>query len=203
MSDLRIIGGKARGRRIRSVPGDTTRPITDKVRQALFNIIGPDIQGASFLDLFSGTGSVGIEALSRGAAYVQLNELSWQPVSIIRDNLKSTGLEAGNLVTQGDAFTLLDRPASQPFDYIYIAPPQYKEMWSKALLLVDRQPAWLSEDGWTIVQIHPIEYQPVGEKLPLQHLVEFDQRHYGSTILVFYRMLEVDDMESENQGEIS
>ena len=192
MSDLRIIGGKARGRRIRSVPGDTTRPITDKVRQALFNIIGPDIQGASFLDLFAGTGSVGIEALSRGAAYVQLNELNRQPMAIIRENLKSTGLEPGSLVTHGDAFILLERPASQPFDYIYIAPPQYKKMWSRALLLLDRQPGWLSEDGWVIVQIHPIEYQSIGENLPLLQLVEFDQRHYGSTILVFYRKLEVE-----------
>jgi 16S rRNA (guanine(966)-N(2))-methyltransferase RsmD len=72
VSELRIIGGKARGRKIRSVPGETTRPITDKVREALFNIIGSDIQGAFFLDLFAGTGSVGIEAISRGAEYVVL-----------------------------------------------------------------------------------------------------------------------------------
>jgi 16S rRNA (guanine966-N2)-methyltransferase len=112
-------------------------------------------------------------------------------MAIIRENLKSTGLELGSLVTHGDAFTLLERPASQPFDYIYIAPPQYKEMWSRALLLIDKQPGWLSEDGWVIVQIHPIEYQSIGEKLPLRQLVEFDQRQYGSTILVFYRKLEV------------
>jgi 16S rRNA (guanine(966)-N(2))-methyltransferase RsmD len=187
MSDLRIIGGKARGRRIRSVPGETTRPITDKVRQALFNIIGPDIVGASFLDLFAGTGSVGIEALSRGAAYVQFNELNRQALTIIRENLKITNLELGAAVNQGDAFTLLNRCPNQAFDYIFIAPPQYKEMWSKALVLIDRQPDWLSEDAWLIVQIHPIEYKPVGEELPLLNLVEFDQRHYGSTVLVFYR----------------
>ncbi|NJD60092.1 MAG: 16S rRNA (guanine(966)-N(2))-methyltransferase RsmD [Anaerolineales bacterium] len=187
MSDLRIIGGKARGRRIRSVPGDTTRPITDKVRQALFNIIGPDIVGASFLDLFAGTGSVGIEALSRGAAFVQFNELNRQAYTIIRENLKITGLEQGAIVNQGDAFSLLDRAPNQSFDYIFIAPPQYKEMWSKSLVLIDRQPAWLSDDAWLIVQIHPIEYKPIGEELPLENLVEFDQRHYGSTVLVFYR----------------
>ena len=133
MSDLRIIGGKARGRRIRSVPGETTRPITDKVREALFNILGADIQGAALLDLFAGTGSVGIEALSRGAEYVCFVELNRKPIAIIKENLKSTGLEAGAVVTHADAFSLLERPINHQYDYVYIAPPQYKALWSRAL----------------------------------------------------------------------
>ena len=189
MSELRIIGGKARGRRIRSVPGDTTRPITDKVREALFNIIGPDIQGAALLDLFAGTGSVGIEALSRGAEYVCFVERSRQPLAIIRENLKSTGLEEGALVIQADAFAFLERPIHHLFDYLYIAPPQYKQMWKRALLTMDTHIEWLSEDAWVIVQIHPIEYKPIGDEMPIYNLVEFDQRHYGSTLLVFYHRL--------------
>ena len=187
MGDLRIIGGKAKGRRIHSVPGDTTRPITDKVRQALFNIIGSDIQGAALLDLFAGTGSVGIEALSRGAEFVYFVERSRQPMAIIRENLKSTDLEAGTHVVQIDAFAFLDRPSDRQFDYVYVAPPQYKKMWSKALQSLDTHMDWLSEDAWVIVQIHPIEYLPIGEELPIHNLVEFDQRHYGSTLLVFYQ----------------
>jgi 16S rRNA (guanine966-N2)-methyltransferase len=187
VSDLRIIGGKARGRRIRSVPGETTRPITDKVREALFNIIGSDIQGAALLDLFAGTGSVGIEALSRGAEYVSFVELGRKPLSIIRDNLKITGLEQGAVVTQADAFALLERRISHAFDYVYIAPPQYKGMWSRALQILDNHMDWLSEDAWVIVQIHPIEYKSIGEELKVENLVEFDQRHYGSTLLIFYR----------------
>src|SRR4030042_3872461 len=108
VSELRIIGGKARGRKIHSVPGETTRPITDKVKEALFNIIGPDIHGATLLDLFAGTGSVGIEALSRGAEYVCFVERNRQPIAIIRENLKSTGLEEGAFVTQADAFAFLE-----------------------------------------------------------------------------------------------
>ena len=188
MSDLRIIGGKARGRRIRSVPGETTRPITDKVREALFNILGPDIQGAALLDLFAGTGSVGIEALSRGAEYVCFVELNRRAITIIKENLKSTGLETGAMVTQADAFRLLERPINHRFDYVYIAPPQYKGLWSRALVSLDAHSGWLSEDAWVIVQIHPIEYKPVGEELQIKQLVEFDQRHYGSTLLVFYRI---------------
>jgi 16S rRNA (guanine966-N2)-methyltransferase len=193
VGDLRIIGGKARGRKIRSVPGDTTRPITDKVKEALFNIIGGDISGASFLDLFAGTGSVGIEALSRGAGHVLFVELNRRPAAIIKENLRSTGLESGAIVTQADAFKILEKPAPHQFDYIYIAPPQYKSMWSKALFSLDTRIDWLSPDGWIIVQIHPIEYKPAGEDLPLVNLVEFNQRQYGSTVLVFYQKMGVSD----------
>jgi 16S rRNA (guanine966-N2)-methyltransferase len=189
MGSLRIIGGKARGRRLRSVPGDTTRPITDRTKESLFNIIGGDIQGAAFLDLFGGTGSVGIEALSRGAASVRFLDRSQQAVKTIRENLESTGL--GSLDSGGraevlrmDAFSLLERPPDQRFDYVYIAPPQYKEMWKRALLKLDNRLGWLSEDGWVIVQIHPVEY----ETLALTYLQEFDQRKYGSTILAFFRL---------------
>jgi len=190
VKDLRIIGGKAGGRKIHSVPGDTTRPITDKVRQALFNIIGADIQGARLLDLFAGTGSVGIEALSRGAEYVCLVDINRRPLATIRENLKITGLEIGAEVVHADAFTFLEHPSSQQFDYIYIAPPQYKGMWAKALQLVDRYPGWLSGDAWVIVQIHPIEFQALSAEYTLHNLEEFEQRHYGSTLLVFYRKAE-------------
>ncbi|MFZ0531902.1 MAG: 16S rRNA (guanine(966)-N(2))-methyltransferase RsmD [Anaerolineales bacterium] len=190
MSELRIIGGKARGRRIRSVPGEMTRPITDKVREALFNIIGTDIQGATLLDLFAGTGSVGIEALSRGAEYVCFVERNRQPITIIRENLKITGLEEGAVVTHMDAFVVLERPINHIYDYVYIAPPQYKEIWIRALKSLDTHIEWLSEDAWVIVQIHPIEYKPISEEMPIYNLIEFDQRRYGSTLLVFYRRLQ-------------
>jgi 16S rRNA (guanine(966)-N(2))-methyltransferase RsmD len=164
-----------------------TRPITDKVREALFNIIGTDIQGATLLDLFAGTGSVGIEALSRGAEYVCFVERNRQPITIIRENLKITGLEEGAVVTHMDAFVLLERPINHIYDYVYIAPPQYKEIWIRALKSLDTHIEWLSEDAWVIVQIHPIEYKPISEEMPIYNLIEFDQRHYGSTLLVFYR----------------
>ena len=189
VNELRIIGGKARGRRIRSVPGETTRPITDKVREALFNIIGPDIEGASFLDLFAGTGSVGIEALSRGAKYVCFIDLHKQPIATIRSNLKSTNLEEGAEVIRSDAFSFLDQSHKQSFDYIYIAPPQYKKIWSKTLLRLDEHIEWISDDAWVIVQIHPVEYVAIGEYLELKRLIEFDRRHYGSTLLVFYEKI--------------
>lgn len=184
MSGLRIIGGKARGRRLRPVPGDTTRPITDRTKESLFNILGADIQGSTFLDLFAGTGSVGIEALSRGAAWVRFNDNQRQAVDTIRANLASSGLEKDAEVLRLDAFTLLERAPDRRFDYVYIAPPQYKQLWKRALLSLDSHAGWLSEDAWVVVQIHPVENEPV----ELENLVEFDRRTYGSTLLIFYEV---------------
>jgi 16S rRNA (guanine966-N2)-methyltransferase len=183
MSGLRIIAGKARGRRLRSVPGDATRPITDRVKENLFNILGADVQGSTWLDLFAGTGSVGIEALSRGADFVRFVDIQRQAIETIRSNLSQTGLQVGSEVLRLDAFQLIAGPADRGFDYIYIAPPQYKALWQRALLALDADPGWLNEDAWIIVQIHPVEDQAIS----LKKLEEFDRRKYGSTLLLFYR----------------
>ncbi len=182
MTTLRVIAGKARGLRIQTVPGDTTRPITDRVKEALFNILGPDVDGATILDLFGGTGAVSIEALSRGASFARIVELSRPAVNIIKSNLEHTGFKDQAEVLNMDAFVVLNRQADKAFDYIYVAPPQYKDMWQKAMRELDTHMGWLSQESWVIVQIHPIEY----ETLQLQNLSEFDKRDYGSTILVFY-----------------
>jgi 16S rRNA (guanine(966)-N(2))-methyltransferase RsmD len=184
MGNLRIIGGSARGIRIQSVPGDTTRPITDRVKESLFNIIGVDIVDSAFLDLFGGTGSVGIEALSRGAASVTFVDLNTKPISTIRANLLTTHLEKKAQVIQADAFRFLSTAPQKPYDYIYIAPPQYRQLWIQALNTTDQAPRLLSPDAWVIVQIHPIEL----EEVSLTNLVEFDRRKYGSTVLLFYRL---------------
>ncbi len=198
MCSLRVISGSARGRRLRSVPGDTTRPITDRTKESLFNIIGADIHGASLLDLFGGTGAVGIEALSRGAAFVRFIDLNRQAVQTIQANLEITQLKARAEVLRMDAFQYLQQPPDRRFDYIYIAPPQYKDMWLKALRLLDANPAWLEPDAWIIAQIHPVEYTP----LELAHLSEFDQRKYGSTLLVFYERKESPGTADDKPGEV-
>jgi len=183
MSGLRVIAGIAKGRKLRTVPGDLTRPITDRTKAALFNIISGDIVNASFLDLFAGTGSVGIEALSRGAMLVRFLDIQRNAIQTIKSNLKETGLYKSAEVRVQDALYLLLSKPDRNFDYIYVAPPQYKGIWEKAVIAVDQNPAWLSQDGWVVAQIYPKEYV----ELSLTHLVEFDQRKYGSTLLVFYR----------------
>jgi 16S rRNA (guanine(966)-N(2))-methyltransferase RsmD len=182
MSSPRIIAGKARGVHLKSVPGEGTRPITDRVKEALFNILGADIHQANLLDLFAGTGSVGIEALSRGASFVRLIDHNPKAIETIKTNLDHTRLAGQADVIRVDAFHYLKQSPDRAFHYIFIAPPQYKDLWLQALMGVDDNPGWLTQDSWVIVQIDPVEYKPVS----LANLVEFDQRRYGSTLLVFY-----------------
>jgi 16S rRNA (guanine966-N2)-methyltransferase len=178
---MRVISGTAKGRNLQAVPGNSTRPITDRVKEALFNIFSADIIDARFLDLFGGTGGVGIEALSRGAAHVVFIEKNRKAQETIKANLALTRLSDRAEIVRGDAFAFL-RNAPQPFHYIYIAPPQYQRLWIEALQLIDEQPGWLADDGEIVVQIHPREYEAVA----LQHFEEIEQRRYGSTLLVFY-----------------
>ena len=179
---LRVISGGAKGRILKSVPGDTTRPITDRVKESLFNIIGADVTGSNWWDLFGGTGAVGIEALSRGAAFCRFTDLNRVPIETIKINLTATRLASRAEAKRADALSLLASHPDRSFHYIYIAPPQYHEVWSQALTGLESSMGWLEEDGWAIVQIHPKEYR----RLDLSAMKEFDQRKYGSTLLIFY-----------------
>ena len=164
------------------MPGDSTRPITDRVKEALFNILRPHLAGGRMLDLFAGTGSVGIEALSRGASFVRFIENNRAAIHTVKQNLELTSLSDKAEVLQMDAFALLGRRPDFPYDYIYVAPPQYRELWERAMNGIDANPDLLVEDGWVVVQIHPREYK----SLELKTVSEFDQRKYGNTLLVFY-----------------
>jgi 16S rRNA (guanine(966)-N(2))-methyltransferase RsmD len=182
---LRVIAGRAKGRKLKSVPGDTTRPITDRVKEALFNIIAGDVLDSSWWDLFAGTGAVGIEGLSRGASFVRFSDSKRAPIETIKSNVEQCGFQSQAEIRRGDAFAFLTTAPDRRFEYIYIAPPQYHEMWAKALELVDENADWLTDDGWVIVQIDPKEYKT----LVLENLEEFEQRRYGSTLLVFYERI--------------
>ncbi len=191
----RIISGRARGCRLFSLPGDRIRPITDRAKEALFNILGDWVLGSTWLDLFAGTGSVGLEALSRGAAFVRFVDWSPQAIRLIRRNLAHCRLDDPGRydVLHMDAFALLRHPPDRTFDIIFIAPPQYHGLWKKALLALDENPAWLAADGEIIVQIHPREYEP----LSLKTFEETEQRRYGGVLLVFYARREDETEEAE------
>lgn len=178
----RVISGSARGRKLKSIPGETTRPITDRAKEALFNILAGDVVESTWWDLFAGTGAVGIEALSRGATLVRFSDLNRAPIETVKWNLEHCRFTARAEIHRGDAFTMLARQPDRQFEFIYIAPPQFKDMWSRALTTLDGNPGWLTENGWGIVQIAPKEYRA----LELTNLGEVDQRKYGSTLLVFF-----------------
>lgn len=164
------------------VRGASTRPVRDQVKEALFNILAPQVDGSEFLDLFAGTGSVGIEALSRGAARATFVEQNPTAIETIRQNLVLTELDTRAELVHSDVFEWLRGAARRGFDFAYVAPPQYSRLWSRAVSELDEASGWLSLDAWVIAQMHPKEYRT----LALTRLVEFDQRKYGRTLLVFY-----------------
>ena len=177
-----MIAGTAKGRKLEPVPGDTTRPITDRAKEALFSILQADVVDARVLDLFAGTGSVGIEALSRGAAFCQFVERDARAVATIRLNLEKTGLAGRAMVTASDVFTVLKYEPQAPFDVVYVAPPQYQGLWSAAIRALDSTGLWMQPGAIVVAQIHPREF----EELALTRLSPFDQRRYGSVMLLFY-----------------
>lgn len=178
---MRVVGGKAKGRNLKSVPGESTRPILDRVKTALFDTIRPRIADSAWLDLFAGSGSVGIEALSQGAKHCVFVDLEDAAIKIIRDNLTTCKLTEQAEVRRTDAFGYLKR-SDRVFDFVYIAPPQYKSLWVEALHMFAERPQLVSADGEIIVQIDPKEYEPQ----QLTDFVEQSQRRYGNTLLLFF-----------------
>jgi 16S rRNA (guanine(966)-N(2))-methyltransferase RsmD len=192
---MRVVGGAGRGKKLQVVPGKGTRPILDRVKTSLFDILRPRLDGMVVLDLFAGSGSVGIEALSQGAAFCTFNELVHKAVATIKKNLALAGFADRAEVRQGDAFALL-RSTDRCFDLIYVAPPQYQALWSEALKLIAERPGLLrkqvsdSNAGLVIAQIDPKEY----ENFVLGSLREIRQKQYGNTLLVFYEKADAIDI---------
>jgi 16S rRNA (guanine966-N2)-methyltransferase len=182
MAGLRVIAGTAKGRKLKRVPGEGTRPISDRAKESLFNLIGADVEGGAVLDLFAGTGSVGIEALSRGAAAATFVENERLAVETIQANLRTTGFADRARVVRSDAFIFLRNTPRAGFDYIHVAPPQYHGLWAETLRALDARPGWVNPDGIVVAQIDPREYQ----EFALEHLLLYDQRRYGTTLLCFY-----------------
>lgn len=132
---MRVIAGSARSMPLKTVPGLDTRPTTDRIKETLFNILQSDVPGCAFLDLFSGSGAIGIEALSRGAEEAVFVEKARNAAACIRENLKFTRLEDRALVMEGDCVWAVERLGSQGkiFDCIFMDPP-YRSGQEKAVL---------------------------------------------------------------------
>ncbi|MDN4066787.1 16S rRNA (guanine(966)-N(2))-methyltransferase RsmD [Paenibacillus sp. FSL R5-0407] len=122
---MRVISGSARGRTLKAVPGMGTRPTTDKVKEALFSMIGPYFDGGAVLDLFAGTGGLGIEALSRGMDKAVFVDLEYKSIEVVRSNLKAAGLEDKAEVYKNDAERALKALAKREatFDLVFLDPP--------------------------------------------------------------------------------
>lgn len=129
---MRVITGTARGKRLKELSGMETRPTTDRVKEGLFNIIQFDIEGRKVLDLFGGTGQLGIEALSRGAVACTFVDARKDAAALIRENLKVTGLGERARVVQGDSLAFL-ASCREKYDLIFLDPPYGTGLLEKAL----------------------------------------------------------------------
>jgi 16S rRNA (guanine966-N2)-methyltransferase len=139
---MRVIAGEFRSRRLKSLPGDVTRPTPDRLRETLFDILQPRIAGVTFLDAYAGTGAVGIEALSRGAAYAIFLEKNRAAVNLIHENLSSLGVERRGIVVPGPVLLKL---AAHPAQIVFLDPPYDLEREYKAALeLLAQAPPALS-----------------------------------------------------------
>ncbi|MEP6865701.1 MAG: 16S rRNA (guanine(966)-N(2))-methyltransferase RsmD [Deltaproteobacteria bacterium] len=175
---MRIVGGSLGGRVLRAPPGAATRPTSEKVREAIFNIL-PDVAGAHVLDLFAGSGALGIEALSRDATHVTFVDFAKQPLQIIRGNLKELGLDPRATVVNGDAVAAAARPGQAPWDLVFIDPPYATDLAIRAVQAL----AHLAP-GATIVIEHDRRHAPPEH---LGSLVRSDERRYGDTLVSFYQ----------------
>jgi 16S rRNA (guanine966-N2)-methyltransferase len=135
---MRIVGGRLRGRRLEAPPGTTTRPTIDRVRESLFNIIESRYRdrllGGRVGDLYAGTGALGLEALSRGAAHATFIEQSPAAYAVLRRNIAGLGVEAAATPIRGDALAALAR--AQPFDILFLDPPYGGEVASRTLAAI-------------------------------------------------------------------
>jgi len=152
---VRIIAGKLRGRRLKSPPSLDTRPTSDRLRETLFNILAPRIEGARFLDLCAGSGAVGIEALSRGAIHTTFVDRSRSMVTLIKSNLALCHLPdtaATVVVSEADSFLQRSHKASpEPWDIIYFDPP-YDSDYTTTLHLIGAHLTLLSAPGIVVVE---------------------------------------------------
>jgi 16S rRNA (guanine966-N2)-methyltransferase len=178
---MRVIAGSAKGRVLRPPRTSATRPITDRAKESLFAILAPRVPGARFLDLFAGTGSVGIEALSRGCAHATFVERSAPALAGIRHNLDLTGLASRAEVVGRDVFAYLREPPSE-FDLVFVAPPQWRGLWPRAVGLLDREPGWLAEGAVVVAQHDPAE----SAARELAHLEVAGERTYGRVRFTFF-----------------
>jgi 16S rRNA (guanine966-N2)-methyltransferase len=179
----RVTAGSSRGRVLKTPPGRSTRPTTSLVREALYNIIGDSIRGARVLDLFAGAGTLGIEALSRGAASATFVERDRSCATIVAENLAATGFAQQGDVASADAIDWLRSHAGDLGTYnLLLVDPPYRDVASltAALEALDRAP--LRDQALLVVEHYRSQALP-----PLQRLNEVRARDYGTTRLTFFR----------------
>ena len=179
---MRVITGTARGHRLKTPEGNDVRPTTDRIKEAIFSVIQFDIEGRRMLDLFAGSGQMGIEALSRGAGSAVFVDNSSESTAVVRENLKRCGMSNSAAVVQSDAQTYLTpRAGREEFDFAFLDPPYRKGILQSVLPSV----VSVMKPGGAIICECPLE-----EELP-ESVGRFrvDRKYrYGKIKVTFYRI---------------
>lgn len=184
---MRIISGSARGTKLYTLEGITTRPTLDRVKESLFNIIQSEIPNSVFLDLFSGSGAIGLEAASRGAKKVILCDISKEAVKVINKNIEKTHLKEKVELYNLDYQILLNKNMKQILDIIYIDPPYNSNFAAKSLgILVDKN--LVNENSKIIIETD--DEESLLKEIEKMKVEIIDKRRYGRAILIFLRYKE-------------
>jgi 16S rRNA (guanine966-N2)-methyltransferase len=182
---VRVVGGRLRSRPIAGPKGEGLRPTSDRLREALFNILqhayGDPVSGARVLDLFAGTGALGIEAVSRGAAYALFVDDGVEARALLRNNTEALGLGGTTRIFRRDATKLGPAHPMEPFSLVFLDPPYRKALAEKALVSA-REGSWLKPAALIVVE----EAVDAAFKAP-EDFEELERRAYDDTELVFLR----------------
>lgn len=188
---MRVIAGSARGRPLKAPPGRAARPTSDRVREAMFSSLAGDVPGAVVLDLFAGTGALGIEALSRGAAAATFVERDASTIAVLRDNVDRADVGDRATIVRGDAGTFVRATAAEPFSVVLCDPPYDEPLVDVLDLLTELAAAGgLASDAVVVVERE--RRDPALHDLPalrpqLGPLAVDRQRSYGDTVLLYLR----------------
>lgn len=187
---MRVIAGTAKGRRLKAVPGIGTRPTTDKVKEAIFSMIGPYFDGGLGLDLFAGTGGLGIEALSRGMDRVIFNDMEKTSIQVIEDNLKTLGFKEQAEVYRNEAQRALQALSKRrlKFDLIFLDPPYRMNQVDK--LLLQMQQMKMLQDQATVLVEHDAKQAYADE---IGRFKVRKRTTYGETAIAIYHYTDIID----------
>jgi 16S rRNA (guanine966-N2)-methyltransferase len=176
---IKITGGELRGRSIKCKSGLGTRPSGAKVREAIFNILGSKVSETKWLDLFGGTGAIGIEAISRGAESSFFTEKDFMAFKLLKENLSDLKIDDKTKVFKTEAISFL-KNTQESFDFIYIDPPYASEYYNQALKIFEEKPSILKENGLIIME-HNSKF-----KLPETSINKIKTYKYGDTSITLY-----------------
>lgn len=184
---MRILGGKFKGRKLVSPQVRTTRMMTSSLKTALFDTLRPYMENSVVLDLFAGSGAVGIEALSQGAKFAYFVDINRVPIDCIRQNISQLKLESCSKILKADAFKVLSQLECEPIDILILCPPYpfTPEQMKELILLADKRSELFSDDALVFFEL-PKQYRSDIETLELKNFQIKKTRPSGTSFVIFY-----------------